>query len=157
MQDELLSSWKWKVQASCGQGGWNCITICEESKVQIKDTHTHKTHTPSASPSVISDRLTASAAQQLNATLPLPPSQPIESENPPVLHTHKIACAVPCRHDAYRHWPAYWFKYTIQQSRTWGQTAASLAEHQDKGLFLLWQPNRPCVCHPVLLLLILLL
>lgn len=56
-----------------------------------KNTHTHRhtqdTYTPAASLSVISDRLTASASQQLNKMLQPPPSQPIDSENPPLAHT----------------------------------------------------------------------
>lgn len=73
-------------------GGWNYITICEEGKVQIKkDAHTDKwqdTYNPVASLPVISDWLPASASQQLNETLQPPPSQPIDSENPPLAHIH---------------------------------------------------------------------
>lgn len=35
-------------------------------------------------------------------------------------HTHNMAHTVSCKHDAYRHWPAYWFSV-----RTRGQTAAA--------------------------------
>lgn len=49
------------------------------------------TYTPTVSVSVISDRLTASTAQQLNETLQPPPSHPIESENPPLANTHTHA------------------------------------------------------------------
>lgn len=58
--------------------------------MQIKrhtHTDTQDTYTPAASLSVISDRLPASASQQLNKTLQPPPSQPIDSENLPLAHT----------------------------------------------------------------------
>lgn len=95
MKDELYSKWCFEASSKERNHTFSAVRRGEDEiyhhlwggQGADKKMHTQDTNTPTASQSVISERLPASASQQLNETLQPPPSQPTDSENPPLAHT----------------------------------------------------------------------